>query len=155
MAGCIEDLFTQFLWDFDRLKGLNCSPMEERFQDFVHGYPLCCYYNIDVLQMQHINAVSALDWVHSAVRRRRFGAQALTRPYSEKSSTCITRNSETMAWRAIRKANHAFLLVRGRRSVTQFSRSIPRDYRKRDCQIAVQQWQHRDSGCISQGNSDT
>jgi len=37
MAGCIEDLLTQCLWDFDRLKGLNCSPMEERFQNFAHG----------------------------------------------------------------------------------------------------------------------
>ncbi len=46
MAGCIEDLFTQYLWDFDRLKSLNCSPTEERIQDFSHGSPLCCYYNI-------------------------------------------------------------------------------------------------------------
>src|ERR1700692_3745259 len=53
MAGCIEDLFTQYLRDFDRFKGLNCSPMEERFQNFAHGAPLCCYYNIVVLQTQH------------------------------------------------------------------------------------------------------
>jgi len=43
MAGCIEDLFTQYWWDLDRLKGLNGSPMEERFQDFVHG---CLYVAI-------------------------------------------------------------------------------------------------------------
>src|SRR5260370_28303053 len=54
MAGCIEDLFTQYLWDFDRLKGLHCSPMEERFQDFAHGcYLLCCKYNIEMLRAQH------------------------------------------------------------------------------------------------------
>ena len=54
MAGCIEDLFTQYLRDFDRLKSFNCSPMEQRFQDFAHwNYLLCCNYNILVLQMQH------------------------------------------------------------------------------------------------------
>jgi hypothetical protein len=46
MAGCIEDLFTQSVWDFDRLKNLNRSPLEERFQESTHGSSLCCYYNI-------------------------------------------------------------------------------------------------------------
>jgi hypothetical protein len=54
MAGCIEDLFAQCLWDFERLKGLNCSPMEKRFKDFGHGQaPMllfttfaCCTRNI-------------------------------------------------------------------------------------------------------------
>jgi hypothetical protein len=29
MTGGIEDLFPQCLRDFDRLKGLNCSPMDQ------------------------------------------------------------------------------------------------------------------------------
>ena len=53
MAGCIENLFTQYLGDFDRIKGLNGSPAEERFQGFGHEYLLCCYYNINMLQAQH------------------------------------------------------------------------------------------------------
>jgi hypothetical protein len=57
MAGRIEDLFTQFLWDFDRIKSLNCSPMKKRFQDFAHGSPLCCYYNIKMLHTQHTNTL--------------------------------------------------------------------------------------------------
>jgi hypothetical protein len=27
--------------------------MEERFQDFAHGSPPCCHYNIEVLPLQH------------------------------------------------------------------------------------------------------
>jgi hypothetical protein len=52
MAGCIEDLFTQYLWDFDRLKGLNCSPMEERFQDFVQ-------WGTSMLPLQHRRVANA------------------------------------------------------------------------------------------------
>src|SRR5208337_205791 len=52
MAGCIEDLFTQYLWDFDWLKGLNCSPMEERIQGFAHGYT-------SMLLLQHIRVANA------------------------------------------------------------------------------------------------
>ena len=52
MAGCIEDLFTQHLRDFDRLKSLNCSSMEERFQDFAHGSP-------PMLSLQHRNVANA------------------------------------------------------------------------------------------------
>jgi hypothetical protein len=78
MAGCIEDLFTQYLWDFDRLKGLNCSPVEECFQDFAHGYPLCCYYNIEVLQVQHTKT-QCRRWVYTAVLRKRFGARSRLR----------------------------------------------------------------------------
>src|SRR5260370_22677909 len=58
-ASRIEDLFTQYLWDFDRLKSLNCPPMEERLQDFAHKSPPCCYYNIEVLQTQHTNKMPA------------------------------------------------------------------------------------------------
>src|SRR5208337_668563 len=59
MASRIEDLFTQYSWDFDRLKSLNCPPMENRFQDFAHRLPPCCYYNIEVLHTQHTNAMRA------------------------------------------------------------------------------------------------
>jgi hypothetical protein len=52
MAGCIEDLFTQYLWDFDRLKSFNGSPMEERFQDFAHGLP-------PMLPLQHRRVADA------------------------------------------------------------------------------------------------
>ncbi len=38
MAGCIEDLFTQCLGDFDRLKGLDCPPVKDRFQDVAHEF---------------------------------------------------------------------------------------------------------------------
>jgi hypothetical protein len=74
MSGCIEDLFTQYLWDFDRLKGLNCSPVEECFQDFAHGYPLCCYYNIKALQVQHTKT-QCRRWVHTAVLRNDSGPE--------------------------------------------------------------------------------
>src|ERR1700683_821453 len=60
MAGCIEDLFTQYLRDFDRFKGLNCSPTEQRFQDVAHRIPRCCFCNIKVLRAQHRNAMPAL-----------------------------------------------------------------------------------------------
>jgi len=36
MACCIEDLLAQLPGGFDRLKDLNCSPLEHRFQDSVH-----------------------------------------------------------------------------------------------------------------------
>jgi len=62
MAGCIEDLFTQYLGDFDRLKGLNGSPTEQRFQDFAPWAPRCCYCNIKVLRTQHTSAMPALRW---------------------------------------------------------------------------------------------
>jgi hypothetical protein len=54
MAGGVEDLFPQPWWNFDRLKSPNRSPAEKRFQHFAHDSPLCCYYNIDMLQMQHV-----------------------------------------------------------------------------------------------------
>src|SRR4029077_18537329 len=52
MPGSIEDLFTYYLWDFDRLKGLDCTPVEERFQGFAHGYP-------PMLPLQHRSVAHA------------------------------------------------------------------------------------------------
>jgi len=38
MAGRIEDLFTQYVRDFDGFKGLDYSPAEKRFKEFTHGF---------------------------------------------------------------------------------------------------------------------
>lgn len=52
MAGCIEDLFTQYLRDFDRFKGLDRSPMKKRVQDFAHG-------GTSMLLLQHMSVADA------------------------------------------------------------------------------------------------
>jgi hypothetical protein len=39
MAGCVENLIAQLLGDFDRLKDLYRSSLENRVQDVVHDGP--------------------------------------------------------------------------------------------------------------------
>jgi len=77
MAGCIEDLFTQYLWDFDRLKGLTARLWKSASRVSLMGTPLCCYYNIWVLRAQHTNAnAGATIGSILAVLRKRFGARS-------------------------------------------------------------------------------
>ena len=52
MAGCIEDLFTDYVWDFDRLESLNRSPAEERFEKFRS-------WITSMLLLQHIGVANA------------------------------------------------------------------------------------------------
>jgi hypothetical protein len=72
MAGCIEDLFTQYLWDFDRLKGLNCSPMEECFQGFAHGCLLYVAITTYKCCTRNMQTAGRYDSVYAAVLRKRF-----------------------------------------------------------------------------------
>src|SRR5208337_456932 len=89
MTGCIEDLFTQCLWNLDRLKGLNRSPAEEHFQDFAHKFLLCCYYNISMLQTQHTKTqCRRCDWVHT-----QYGLSFVA---SGKQHTCRTSEKKSI-----------------------------------------------------------
>src|SRR5579864_5844166 len=100
MAGCIENLLAQSFGNFNGLKNLNRSPLEDRVQGLVHGSPpLCCYYNILMLLLQHGSRAASQKAVcqvgrnlDSAQRQRSKRIKACSRQVGHSAPYCTVKS---------------------------------------------------------------